>query len=292
MKRTSARAALPWIAPALIMIFAIVVWPAIEMVRSSFTTFTLAGTTEGWAGLQNFRNLFDNPELSRVLIRTLIWVIGVVAATIVISLPLAQLLNAKFPGRRFVRYSVIVPWAASVVMTATSWRWILDGFYGLMNRVFMDLGLIDMEVDWLGDPKWALVWLMFVAVFVSLPFTSFVLLAGLQTIPEDIIEAARVDGASPWRTYWEVKFPLLRPALLVSAVINLINVFNSFPIIWVMTGGGPGYETDTTTTFAYKIGFAEQDIGLSASMATINFVIIFIFILLFLRASNWRGRES
>jgi multiple sugar transport system permease protein len=115
-----------------------------------------------------------------------------------------------------------------------------------------------------------------------------VLLAGLSTIPSDIMEAAKVDGATDLKGYREITFPLLRPALLVAAVINLINVFNSFPIIWIMTMGGPGYMTDTTTTLAYKISFRDQNIGASASMASINFVIIFIFILLFLRVSKWK----
>ena len=110
--------------------------------------------------------------------------------------------------------------------------------------------------------------------------------AGLSTVPSDIMEASKVDGASPWKNYRHIIFPLLKPSLFVAAVINLINVFNSFPIIWVITMGGPGYETDTTTTLAYKISFRDQDVGQSASMAAINFAIILVFIGLFLKASK------
>jgi multiple sugar transport system permease protein len=187
-----------------------------------------------------------------------------------------------------VRWVVIIPWAASVVMTSTIFKWILDPYSGVLNRLFVDLGLITEPRDWLGNPAEAMIWLMVVAVFVSIPFTAFVILAGLSTIPSDIMEAAKVDGATALKGYREITFPLLRPALLVAAVINLINVFNSFPIIWIMTQGGPGYMTDTTTTLAYKISFRDQNIGASASMASINFLIIFIFILLFLRVSKWR----
>jgi len=274
------------------MIFAVVVWPAFEMLRTSIQKVDATGISVGWAGLTNFRTLKDNPDLPAVLIRTLIWVSVVVLVTVLISLPIAQLLNASFPGRRLVRWAIIVPWAASVVMTATAWKWILDGYYGVMNQILIDLHIIREPIDWLGDPKVAFVWLMVVAVFVSIPFTSYVLLAGLQTIPHDILEAARVDGADAFRTYREIILPLLRPALLVSTVINLINVFNSFPIIWVMTTGGPGYETDTTTTLAYKISFRDQDIGQSASMATVNFGIILVFILIFLRVSKWREQSE
>jgi ABC-type sugar transport system permease subunit len=281
---------LPWIGPALLLIFGVVLWPAIEMVRTSLLRISISGVTKGFAGIDNFRKLFANPELAGVLTRTLVWVVIVVIVTIVISLGLAQLLNARYPGRRLVRWALIVPWAVSVVMTATIWRWILDGFYGVMNRILSDLHLIASPVAWLGDSSVAFVWLMAVAVFVSLPFTTYVILAGLQSIPGDVFEAAKVDGAGPWRTFRDISLPLLRPALLVATLINMINVFNSFPIIWVMTKGGPGYQTDTTTTFMYKIAFRSQDIGQSAAMAVVNFAIILIIVGLYLRTVSWRER--
>ncbi|MEI6648401.1 MAG: sugar ABC transporter permease [Actinomycetes bacterium] len=286
--RKSRFGALPWIGPAVTMIAVMVLWPAIEMIRTSFQNVDQTGFTKGWNGVANYRSLIHNPDLPGVLSRTLVWVTVVVIATVLISLPVAQLLNAKFPGRKLVRYAIIVPWAASVVMTSTSWKWILDGYYGVLNKVLQDFGLIKEPIDWLGNPNQAFIWLMVVAVFVSVPFTSYVILAGLTTVPGDILEAATVDGADGFQRYRTIIFPLLRPALLVSMVINLINVFNSFPIIWVMTTGGPGYLTDTTTTLAYKISFRDQDIGQSASMATVNFCIVLVFIVVFLKVSKWR----
>ncbi len=265
-----------------------VLYPAYEMVRTSFMNIDETGTSHGFTGLSNYRNLFHNPNLVAVLERTVIWTITIVVATVLISLPVAQILHAKFPGRRLVRYALIVPWAASVVMTSTSWLWILNGYYGILNRILISLGLIQDQVQFLGSPTQSFAWLIVVAVFVSVPFTTYVILAGLTTIGEDILEASTVDGASGWQRYRNIIFPLLRPALLIGIVINLINVFNSFPIIWVMTTGGPGYSTDTTTTLAYKISFRNADIGQSASMATINFTIILLFIILFLKVSRWR----
>lgn len=278
--------ALPWIAPAIIMIAVFVVWPAFEMIRTSFQNVGATGQSKGWAGFDNYQTLLQNPDLKNVLIRTFIWVFGVVFFTMIISLPVAQLLNANYPGRKVVRWSIIVPWAASLVMTSTAWKWILDAYYGVLNEIAMDLHLRKESIDWLADTKQSFVWLMVVAVFVSIPFTSFVILAGLSTVPNDIKEASHVDGATSWKSYRHITFPLLRPSLFVAAVINLINVFNSFPIIWVITQGGPGYETDTTTTLAYKISFRDQDVGQSAAMAAVNFVIILVFIGLFLKASK------
>ena len=280
---------LPWIGPALLLIFGVVLWPAIEMLRTSLSDISMSGISRGFTGLDNFQQLVSNPELWPILLRTITWVVVVVSVTIVISLGLAALLNAAFPGRRIVRWALIVPWAASVIMTATIWRWMLDAFYGIANRVLFDLGLIANPVtDWLGTPSVAFIWLVAVAIFVSLPFTTYVLLAGLQSIPTDIYEAARVDGATGTNTYRHITFPLLRPALLVAAIINMINVFNSFPIIWAMTGGGPGSQTDTTTTFMYKLAFRYQDIGQSAALAVVNLLVILVFVLFYLRVVDWR----
>jgi ABC-type sugar transport system permease subunit len=295
MRRTregSTLGALPWITPALVLILVFVVWPAFEMIRTSFQDIGSTGAIKGWSGLENYQTLFQNPDLINVLWRTLIWVVGVVFFTMLISLPVAQLLNAKYPGRKVVRWAVIIPWAASLVMTSTVWKWILDAYYGVLNKIAMDLHILKEPIDWLADTKQSFAWLMVVAIFVSIPFTSFVILAGLSTVPSDIIEASKVDGSTDWKTYRHVIFPLLRPSLLVAAVINLINVFNSFPIIWIITMGGPGYETDTTTTLAYKISFRDQDVGQSAAMASINFVIILIFIAFFLKASRNQEKNS
>jgi multiple sugar transport system permease protein len=283
---------LPWITPMLVLILAIVLWPVYEMGRTSVLEISGSGLTKGFAGLENYRELFSNPNLLGAVSRTLFWVVTVVAITIFISLFLAQLLNAKFPGRRFVRYALIVPWAASVIMTATSFRWMLDGYYGILNRILLDLGLVEEAIDWMGSAETSMPWLMVVAVFVSLPFTTFVILAGLQTVPGEVYEAAKVDGASARKTYFSITFPLLKTSLFIATVINLINVFNQFPIIWVMTGGGPGYTTDTTTTLMYKLAFRSQEIGQSAALSVVNFGIILIFVLIYIRATGFGRKED
>jgi multiple sugar transport system permease protein len=178
-------------------------------------------------------------------------------------------------------------------MTALIFRWALDPYSGAVNIVLHALGLVKLgsnTADWLGNPTWALVWMMIVAIFVSLPFTTYALLSGLQTIPDEIYEASRVDGAGTWRTYLSITLPLLRPAILVATTINVINVFNSFPIIWEMTRGGPGYETSTTTTFMFIL--KQSFIGESAAMSVMNFLLVIVVVLLFLRATRWKEAIS
>ena len=291
-KKGSSFRSLPWIGPALLLIFIFVLWPVVELFLVSFREISVSGLIKGWAGTENYKALLDNSDLSGTLRRTAIWLVVVVTLTMALSLPLAQLMNANFRGRRFLRYSVIVPWAASLVITATSWKWILDPYFGIVTRIIVDLRIAEEPVDLLGDPRTSFIVLLAVGITVSLPFTSYVLLAGRQAIPTEIMEASLVDGASAWKGYWAITFPLLRPAFLVAAVINSVYVFNSFPIIWVMTKGGPAYETDTTTTFAYKVAFRDQDIGQSASLAVGNFFVILIFIMLFLKLSKWKELDQ
>ena len=278
--------ALPWIGPALLLILLVVIWPVIELIRTSFTDISLAGSLLDFNGLTNYRELIANADLYPVAKRTLIWVFGIVFFTVLLSLPLAQLINQNFPGRKYVRWAMIFPWAASVVMTSMIWTWILDAYSGELNLTLTHLGLISEPVDWVNNPGSSFYFLMWVAVFVSVPFTSFVLLAGLQSIPADIIEAASVDGATSWQIYRRIKFPLLRNSLLIATIINLINVFNSFPIIWVMTRGGPGYDTDTTTTFAYKLAFIESNMGQSTALGVFNFMIILVIVGFYLRITK------
>jgi multiple sugar transport system permease protein len=294
--RRVGRAAYPlvWIGPAIALIAVVVLWPVVVMFRTSFQHISPDGFILGSAGGKNYADLFNEPDLPGVLMRTVVWVVAVVVVTMLLSLGLAQLFNQRFPGRRVARWALIAPWAASVMMTSLVFRWALDANNGVINVFLHDIGVLKAfnttQADWLGRPWSAFVWMMVVAVFVSLPFSTYALLAGLQTIPQDVYEAARVDGASHWRVYRAITLPLLRPAFLVSALINVINVFNSFPIIWEMTRGGPGYSTSTTTTFMFLL--KQSYIGESAAMSVINFGLVIVIVLVFLRVTRWKDQVS
>jgi multiple sugar transport system permease protein len=281
---------LPWIAPAILLILFVVLWPVYEMVHTSFLRISTTGFVRGSAGFDKYSKLFDEPDFLPVLGWTVVWTIAVVILTMVLSLALAQLFNQNFPGRRLTRWALIAPWAASVLMTAIGFKWMLDRTAGVLNTVLTDLHIIDSPQDWLGEPGSAKPWMILVAVFVSLPFTTYTILAGLQTVPGEVYEAAKVDGTGPWQTYRLITLPLLRPALLVGLVINLINVFNSFPVIWGMTQGGPNSGTATSTVFAFQL--MNTDIGESAAMSVINFGLVVLMVLVFLKVSRWNQEEN
>lgn len=279
---------LAWTGPAIALICLVVVYPIVVMFQTSFRNITPLGIDVGSAGLSNFSQVFDNPNLPGILVRTVIWVAAVVAVTMAISLGLAQLYNQRFPGRRFARWAIIAPWAASVMMTALIFRWMLQPGSGVVYLFLHDLGIVktfnENTPDWLGQPDVAMICMMAVAVFVSLPFTTYVLLAGLQSIPGELYEAARVDGSSRRYTYRHITLPLLRSAFLIGTVINLMNVFNSFPIIWEMTRGGPGYETSTSTVFMYDL--KSTFVGQAAAMSIVNFGLVVLIVLAFLRVNR------
>ena len=177
------------------------------------------------------------------------------------------------------------------MITTIVWLWMLNYFYGIVNPILQHAGIISHPVNWLGTPGTAFPSEMFVGIVVSIPFTTYVLLAGLQGIPRDIYEAAWVDGASAWRTYRSVTLPQLRPAMLVAIVLNIIYVFNSFTIIWLMTEGGPGHQTDTTATFVYKLAFRDDNIGESAALSVLNVVALMIVVLLYVMVYNRRNKD-
>jgi multiple sugar transport system permease protein len=282
--------ALLWLGPSLLLIAAVVVYPAVQLVRASLGRYSITGLYQGAVGARNYGRLLEQEALPTVIGNTVIWVALVVGITIVISLGLAQLLDASFPGRRLVRWALIVPWAASLIMTSKLFAWLYDYYFGLINRALVAAGLVRAPVDWLGDDTTVMGAMVAVGVFVSLPFTTYVLLAGLSTIPAEVYEAARVDGASGWRAYRAVTLPLLRPALLVASVLNLIYVFNSFPIVWTLNDRNPGMAHDTMITYMYKIAFksALRDVGLAAALGVVNVGLILLAVLAYLRVSGWR----
>jgi multiple sugar transport system permease protein len=282
--------ALLWLGPALLLIAGVVIYPAIELVRASLGRYSITGLRLGSAGSDNYMKVLDHPALATVLKNTVVWVVAVVALTILISLALAQFLAKDFFGRKLVRWSIIIPWAASLVITARLFTLIYDYYHGILNTFLLSLHVIDTPIDFLGDDKWTMASMVAVGVFVSVPFTAYVFLAGLNGIPHDVYEAARVDGAAPWQVYWRITLPLLRPAMLVASVLNIIYVFNSFPIVYTLNDRNPGFTHDTSITFMYKLAFksAEHDVGMAAAAGIFNVLLILGVVTVYLRITQWR----
>ena len=283
--------ALPWIEPATLLIFGVVLFPAALMFYNSTRNISRSGVDRGAVGGENYQFLFAQEALPGVIVRTLIWVVAVVAITVLVSLAIAQLLNKAFPGRRLVRMIVVIPWAASVVMTTMVIYYGLEPYIGIFNKFMVEVGLIDSAYGWTKNPQSAFIWAIAVAVFVSLPFTTYTILSGLATVPADVIEAARVDGAGPWRIYLQIVLPHLRGAIAVAILINVINVFNSLPILKVMTGAIPGNEADTIMTLIFKYMDAGQ-YDTASALSVIGFTVVLIIVALYVKIVKPLGDKS
>jgi len=212
---------------------------------------------------------------------------------------LAVLLNRKIRLARFIRATVLLPFIVPTVLSGLAWVWMFDATFSVFNWMLRWLWqttewLFNADFGyfrgprWLGDSTWAMFSIIMVNTWRGIPFFAISFLAGLQTVPGELYEAAAIDGASPWKRYTKITLPLLRPAILVAVLINVINVFNSFPIIWAMTEGGPQFDTSTSTVFMYKLAVQNRQLDTSAAMAVVNLALVFVVVLIFLRASRWQ----
>lgn len=281
-----------WILPSLLLIVLVTVFPIIELVMTSLSKVSLSGIRKELIGLKNYTALLEDGTLFPVLKNTLIWTVSVVGISTLLSLGIASLLNREFPGRRLVRAALIIPWAVSLIITSVIWKWILDYHYGILNLLLTRLHIIDKNIFWLADPALSFPAMIGVGIFVTIPFTTFVILAGLQSIPGDLYEAASVDGAGRWTRFFHITLPLLKPSLTISTVLNTIYVFNSFPIIWSITRGDPVNQTDTVITYLYKLAFEVHKMGQAAAVSVISFLLLFAFAILYVTLTARGGQRG
>lgn len=280
---------LPWLTPTLLLIAAVVIYPTVLMIQTSMYRFNSKGIQKGDEpiGWDNYvgagKGALDFPSVPivQIITNTIVWVVVVVTVTLLLSLVIAQFLNLPFRGRKLLRLFIILPWACSVVLTATVFRYGLHQEVGLFNRLLVDTGILQSAAAWTKDPTSSFWVAVFVAVYVSLPFTTYTILAGLQSVPHDVLEASSMDGAGVWGRYWHIVLPLLRPAIATAALINIINVFNSLPILRVLQET-PGYHTGhitTTLMYEYQIKLGP---GVSSALSVMNFLFCLAIIAIYL----------
>jgi len=272
------RAAPFWlIAPSLLLALFVIGYPVFDLVRTASHEVNRFGQLRDFIGLAHFAGLFADALFWESLWRTLIWTGGVVLGTIAIAVPVAMILNEDFAGRGLARVIVMLPWAISLTMTAIVWRWTLNGQAGMLNATLFQLGVIDRPIEWLATAQTAFPMQIAIGILVSIPFTTTVFLGGLSSVPEDIYEAARIDGATGWQRFRFLTLPLLRPFINIALVLNIIYVFNSFPIIWVLTQGGPANSTDILVTYLYKLAFRFGRLGEASAVSLVMFGALLAF---------------
>jgi multiple sugar transport system permease protein len=263
-----------WLLPSIILMVVFILFPILEVFRTSVSEVSKAGIIKGFAGFDNFAKVLKSSTFALVLKNTIVWTIVVVGLSTLIGFILALVLNNEFHGRKIARAIVVFPWATSLIIQAGVWKFIIDSDYGTLNTLLMKLGIISKSVNWTPTPGAYFAWECWVGIFVTVPFVTFCVLSGLQSIDATYYEAATVDGAGFWQKLTHVTLPLVKSSLTVSTVLNIIYVFNSFPIIWTITKGDPANRTDTLVTYLYKQAFYKGRTGEAAAISVIGFLIL------------------
>lgn len=281
----------PWllIAPGFLLAALIITYPFIDIVRISLHDVNRFGQLRELNGGENFLKVFADPLFWQALWRTVNWTVLVVGGTLLVSLPVALILNENFIGRGIARTIVMLPWSVSLTMTAIVWRWALNGEFGMVNATLQSMGIIDGPVIWLASAELAFPMQVLIGILVSVPFTVTIFLGGLSSVPGDIYEAAKLDGATAFQQFRTLTLPLMKPFITMALVLNVIYVFNSFPIIWVLTQGGPSNGTHILVTYLYNLAFRLGKLGEAAAVSLVMLAILLAFTMIYVRLV---GREE
>ena len=263
-----------WLLPSLILMAIFVVFPICIVFRIAFSEVSKSGLVGGFVGFKNFADAISLPAFKTVMLNTLYWVVSVVVLSTVIGFIVAMVLNQDFKGRKIARAIVVFPWATSLVIQASVWNYIIKYEYGNLNNILLNLGIIKEAINWRSSYQIEFIWECGVGIFVTIPFVTFCVLSGLQSIDKSLYEAAEIDGASFWDRLFNITIPLVKPSLTVATVLNIIYVFNSFPIIYTMTKGAPANKTHTLVTFLYMLSFYDRKKGPATALSVIGFLVL------------------
>lgn len=280
-----------WILPSIILMSIFIIIPIGFVFRMSFSQVTKAGLVKGLIGFKNFEKVLSGAKFTMVLKNTIVWTLYVVVLSTVLGFILALLLNNEFKGRKIARAIVVFPWATTLVIQASVWKFIINIDYGSLNTLLKTLGIISSNVNWTPTPEAFFAWEIACGIFVTIPFVCFTALSGLQSIDSSYYEAAIVDGANYWQKLFNITIPLVKPSLTVATVLNIIYVFNSFPIVWTITKGDPANRTDTLVTYLYKLAFYNGKQGEAAAVSVIGFLILLVCASVYMVSTLKKGDE-
>lgn len=276
--------------PALIPVVLFSVYPLLRGIYLGFTDAQAGANAQtSFTGLENYRNLLDDSYFWESFRIGLIWAFSVTILQFFASLGLALLLNQRLRLRWLARTLALVPWAMPPVVIGIMWRLVYHPNAGILNDVLLDLRIIDENVDWLSSFSLALPAVIVVGVWAGMPQTTVVLLAGLQSVPKELHEAAAMDGANVWQRFRSVTWPAIKPVVVAMTTLDFIWNFNSFSLVYVLTEGGPGSATRLPLLFAYEEAFRYGNYGYAAALGNAMVIVIAVFVVFYLRQ---RVREA
>ena len=269
------RAGRLFLVPALLIIAFVLLFPIIQTIVLSFGRNSISIFYDyEFAGLANYQRLLKTPRFITSLNNTILFTAVTVPIELVVGIGLALVLNRQFRGKGLVRMAVLFPWALPTALNALMWRWMFNTEFGLFNSILTDTGLTVERVNWLGAIPTAMASMMFVSIWKTSSFMALLLLAGLQTIPDDLYEAGSVDGTNRWTAFRHLTLPLLRPAIMVSVLLRTMDAMRAFELPFNLTDGGPLTSTETLSLYSYRAIFQYVNFNLGSSAIIIQFIII------------------
>ena len=273
-----------FLTPSVVYVIALVGVPFVLAIAFAFSDVTSGDTSYDWVGLEQFRQVMDDPVFWRSLRNTFVFTAISMLLIVVFGKVLANILIADFRGKWLVRFLVLLPWTTPVALSSVSWLWLLDSIYSPIDWVLRTLGLIESNVYWLGQPRLAMVSVIAVHVWRLVPLAAVIMMVGLMSIPKDIEEAAKIDGAGFWRRMFEITIPLTFPLIAVAALFGAIFTFTDMAVVYILTRGGPTNSTQVLASWSYLRGIGGGDIGQGAVIALFLFPLLLAAAILILRA--------
>jgi multiple sugar transport system permease protein len=263
------------VTPALLILALIFIYPIGRAVWLSLFTQNLGTQLQPiFSGLTNYARMVGDGRFWQSMNNTAVFTATSVFLELVLGMAIALVLNRSFRGRGIVRTIAILPWALPTAIMGLAWAWIFNDQYGVVNDILQRLGLISTGINWLGDPTLAMISLIVADVWKTTPFISVILLAGLQSISEDLYEAHAIDGASAWQSFYQITLPLIMPQILLAALFRFAQAFGIFDLVQVMTGGGPGGATETVSIYIYSTVMRYLDFGYGSALVVITFLLL------------------
>lgn len=269
------------VAPALMTLALVYAYPVLRSFWLSLFTQNLGTELKPvFSGVDNYLRMAQDGRFWQTIVNTTVFTISSLILELVLGMAIALVLNHAFRGRGVVRTIAILPWALPTALIATTWAWIFNDQFGVVNDLLLRLGLIKTGMNWLGNPTPAMIAVIIADVWKTTSFIAILLLAGLQSIPQDLYEAHALDGASAWQSFRQITLPMLMPQILIASLFRFAQAFGVFDLIQVMTGGGPGGATETVSIYIYATIMRYLDFGYGAALVVVTFLVLVVAVAL------------
>ena len=279
----------PWyyVGPIFLLLVIMFGYPLIKSVVMAFQNYKLGNGNVYFNDFANFHKMFGDKDFLLLLKNSVVYVVVCVFGQFIGGLILALCLRDKFKGRGIYQSIVFLPWAFSAFVVGLVFRWSFNGEYGVVNDVLMKLGIIKKGIAWLGTPGLSLVVVILAMIWIGIPFFGIMILAALQSIPDEIYEAADMDGCGMFRKFFSLTLPYIKPTVIMTILLRTIWIFNSFDLVVIVTQGGPANYSQTLPSYMYTKAFSGYDFGLAGAFGVLLMVILGVYAVLFLKLSNY-----